>query len=253
MSDSVCTRCGAPVPEGQPCPACSDTAFQRHDEDLTAAFSAERRAHPASSSEATDIVLPGYRILQRLGQGGMGAVYLALDESLDRKVAIKVVSDRIARDPEAHARFLREARLLATVEHSNVVRIYSFESAGERTCMVMEYVEGETLARRIARTGPIPADEALQILLQIVDALDAAWEKRIVHRDIKPLNIIFDKRGTVKVADFGLAKGMESSSTEQSLTHTGYLMGSPHYIAPEQAQGHRTDFRADNKSLGILF
>jgi tetratricopeptide (TPR) repeat protein len=206
-------------------------------------------AFDGKSSEEL-IQIPGYRIVRELGHGGMGAVYLADDAALGRKVAIKVVADAIARDAAVRARFLREARLLATVEHPNVVRVYSFGASEERAYLVMEYVEGETLADRIQR-GPMAVGEARDILTKVVDALDAAWEKRIVHRDIKPSNILFDRRGNLKVADFGLAKGGESSDTESSLTQTGYLLGSPHYVAPEQAQGHESDFRADIYSLGV--
>jgi len=200
---------------------------------------------------AHEVAIPGYRIVRQLGHGGMGAVYLAEDEALGRRVAIKVVAEAIARDAAVRARFLREARLLATVEHPNVVRVYSFGASEERAYLVMEYVEGETLADRIQR-GPLPVDEAKAIALQVVDALDAAWEKQIVHRDIKPSNILFNKRGNLKVADFGLAKGGDSSAAgDSSLTQSGYLLGSPHYVAPEQAQGHESGFRADIYSLGV--
>jgi len=204
----------------------------------------------ASSPEA--IAVPGYRIERRLGEGGMGAVYLAEEIALGRMVAIKVVSDSVARDPEIRARFLREARLLATVEHPNVVRIYTFGTVGDRPYLIMEYVEGETLSERILRCGAMTIDDALQVMREIVDALSAAWEKQVIHRDIKPSNILFDKRGRLKVADFGLAKGVAAAGAESSLTQTGYLLGSPHYVAPEQAQGHDSDFRADIYSLGIV-
>ncbi|MDP9360062.1 MAG: serine/threonine protein kinase, partial [Acidobacteriota bacterium] len=204
----------------------------------------------AGKSSEEPIQIPGYRIVRELGHGGMGAVYLGEDAALGRKVAIKVVADAIARDAAVRARFLREARLLATVEHPNVVRVYSFGASEERAYLVMEYIEGETLADRIQR-GPMAVDQARDILIKVVEALDAAWEKRIVHRDIKPSNILFDRRGNLKVADFGLAKGSESTDTESSLTQTGYLLGSPHYVAPEQAQGHEADFRADIYSLGV--
>src|ERR1051325_2730524 len=197
-----------------------------------------------------EIDIPGYKVLRHLGRGGMGSVYLAEDAALGRKVAIKVVAEEIARDAEVRARFLREARLLATVEHPNVVRVYAFAATEERAYLVMEYVEGETLADRIRR-GPLSVAEARQIVATIVDALEAAWEKRIVHRDIKPSNILFDNRGTLKVADFGLAKGTEGKDTESSLTHTCYLLRSPLYVAPEQAQGEESDFRTDIYSLGV--
>jgi len=207
---------------------------------------------PARVPFEESIEIPGYRVEKRLGEGGMGAVYLAEDLALGRKVAIKVVTGRIASDPDVRARFLREARLLATVEHPNVVRVHSFGTIGDRPYLVMEYVEGETLASRLSREGAMPVDTALEILREIADALSVAWEKRVIHRDVKPSNILFDTRGRLKVADFGLAKGVDAASTDSSLTQTGYLLGSPHYVAPEQAQGHDVDFRADIYSLGIV-
>ncbi len=199
---------------------------------------------------ASAIVIPGYRVLRALGRGGMGTVYLAEDETLGRRVAIKVIAHGIAEESAIRQRFLREARLLATIEHPNVVRIYSFGASEDRAYIVMEYIEGETLADRIRR-GPIAPAAARTIVGHVVDALAAAWEKKIVHRDIKPTNILFDQRGDVKVADFGLAKGVEPQKDDASLTQAGYLLGSPHYIAPEQAQGRETDFRADIYSLGV--
>ena len=196
------------------------------------------------------LAIPGYRIERALGEGGMGAVYLAQDEVLHRRVAIKVISRGFASDPAIRERFLREARMLATVEHPDVVRVYSFGASEERAYLVLEYVEGETLADRIAR-GPIPVAEARDITKKVIGALAAAWEKRIVHRDVKPSNILFNARGDLKVADFGLAKGAEKEKAESSLTQTGYILGSPHYVAPEQAHGREVDFRADIYSLGV--
>jgi serine/threonine protein kinase/tetratricopeptide (TPR) repeat protein len=205
----------------------------------------------AHEAQKFDLDIPGYRVLRPLGQGGMGSVYLAEDDALGRRVAIKVVSHAVAKDPAIRARFLREARLLATIEHPNVVRVYSFGATAERAYLVMEYVEGETLSDRIRR-GPLALDEVNAILHKVVDALEAAWEKKIVHRDIKPSNILFDRRGEVKVADFGLAKGIDAEKgVDSSLTQTGYLLGSPHYVAPEQAAGREADFRADIYSLGV--
>ncbi|HVE72717.1 MAG TPA: protein kinase [Thermoanaerobaculia bacterium] len=206
-----------------------------------------------SPDGAEPIEIPGYRIERRIGQGGMGAVYLAEEIALGRKVAVKVVSGDVARDEETRARFVREARLLATVEHPNVVRVYTFGFAGDRPYLVMEYVEGDTLADRIARGGPLSLENALDILHDTIDALAAAWERQIVHRDIKPSNILFDRRGHLKVADFGLAKGVDSASSDAGLTQSGYLLGSPHYVSPEQAQGQDVDFRSDIYSLGVMF
>lgn len=199
--------------------------------------------------------LGDHRILGRLGQGGMGTVYLAEDTTLGRLVAIKVISgDRGPRDQGARARFLREARAMATVEHPHVVRVYSYGESAGVVYLVMEYVEGESLGDRIRRVGQVSVEEAVEIVLQVASALEAAAAKGIVHRDIKPSNLLLDARDRVRVADFGLAKLAfpEVASDEASLTHTGQLVGSPHYLSPEQARGETVDFRSDIYSLGIV-
>ncbi|HEY5609784.1 MAG TPA: protein kinase, partial [Thermoanaerobaculia bacterium] len=225
----ICAECGLPLPEGaHSCPQCS-TAILKHD-------------FPPIS---------GYKILELLAEGGMGAIYLAEDLSLERRVAIKVISKKIAGDVESRTRFAREARSLATVEHPNVVHVYAYGEVDGQAYLVMEFVEGETLGDLIRREEQLPIDNALRIVRQTVEALDAAWEKKIVHRDIKPSNILIDRRGHVRVADFGLAKPL-LLATDHSLTHSGYLLGTPHYISPEQAQGKPVDFRSDIYSLGMM-
>ena len=199
---------------------------------------------------AAEQTIAGHRVVRQLGEGGMGRVYLAEDDTLGRRVAIKVILGDLERNAEARARFLREARAMANVEHPNIVRIYSFGDDKDGAFIVMEYVEGEMLADRIAR-GPLPVDEALRITREVIDALEAAWEKQIVHRDIKPSNVLLDRRDRVHVADFGLAKPLALKS-DNTLTQTGYMLGSPHYIAPEQARGQESDFRSDIYSLGIM-
>ncbi len=196
--------------------------------------------------------LEGYRFLRLLGAGGMGSVYLAEDTRLGRRVAIKLVLDRASRDSNASERFLREARTMATVEHPNIVRIYAFGEAGGRPYLVMEYVEGESLAEKLRRDGRLAVSEALKILHQAVEALKAAWAKRIVHRDIKPSNILMTPGGRVRVADFGLAKTLEWGD-KTTLTQPGSVLGTPHYCSPEQARGRTLDFRSDIYSLGIVF
>jgi tetratricopeptide (TPR) repeat protein len=193
----------------------------------------------------------GLRFLHPLGKGGMGEVWLAEDEALGRRTAVKLISDRIAADDGARRRFLREARAMATVEHPHVVRVYSFGEAQGTAYIVMEYVEGEVLADRIKRQGRIPVDDALRIVREVAEALDAAWEKHLIHRDIKPSNILLDRGGSTRVADFGLAKPIEVES-DASLTATGAIVGTPHYVSPEQVLGREVDFRADIYSLGIV-
>src|SRR6266496_6278569 len=148
-----------------------------------------------------------YEILSLLGSGGMGEVYRARDTKLDREVAIKVLPELFVSDPERIARFQREAKTLATLNHPHIGGIYGFEDTGAIHALVLELVDGPTLAERIAR-GPIPLDQALPLARQIVDALDAAHEQGIIHRDLKPANVKVRADDTVKVLDFGLAKAM---------------------------------------------
>ncbi|MDO8677101.1 MAG: serine/threonine-protein kinase, partial [Acidobacteriota bacterium] len=152
-----------------------------------------------------------YNILSKLGEGGMGEVYRARDTKLNRDVAIKVLLPAVANDPDRLARFSREAQVLASLNHPNIAHIHGLEESGGVTALVLELVEGEDLAQRIAR-GPIPLDEALPIARQIAEALEAAHDHGIIHRDLKPANIKLRADGTVKVLDFGLAKAIEPGS-----------------------------------------
>ena len=153
----------------------------------------------------------------------MGTVYLAEDSSLKRHVAIKVMSKNLAQDSRGRDRFLREARAMATIEHPHVVQFHSFGEFSGQPYIVMEYVDGETLAERIKREGPLPIDESLRILRETIEALDAAWKKQIIHRDIKPSNILLDQRGKVRVVDFGLAKPLRIEG-DATLTQTGDIV-----------------------------
>ncbi len=230
----VCETCGANLPaHGSVCPDCAT----------------RKVAVPQDFPE-----IPGYRVLRRLGEGGMGEVFLGEDVELGRRVAVKLISKRVASDATLTARFLREARLLATIEHPHVVRVYSFGRTEERPYLVMEYVEGQSLGELIRNKGPLPLTEALRILREAIEGLQAAHELNIIHRDIKPANILLDRRGGVRVADFGLAKRSSSGPADgdSAITQSGYFVGSPHYLAPEQAQGEPTDFRSDVYSLGVV-
>ncbi len=181
----------------------------------------------------------------------MGVVYLAEDTTLNRRVAIKVMTASLAEEEASGAFFLREARAMATVEHPHVVRIYSFGERLGAAYLVMEYVEGESLAERIRRVGKVALDEAMPIALQVTEALEAAWEKGIVHRDVKPANVLLDARGRARVGDFGLAKTV-AAVADSPLTRAGLIVGTPDYLSPEQARGESVDFRSDIYSLGVV-
>ena len=192
-----------------------------------------------------------YEILAPIGAGGMGEVYRARDTKLDRDVAIKVLPAAFAQDPERLARFEREAKVLASLNHPNIAQIYGIE---ERA-LVMELVDGETLK------GPLPLDTALNYARQIADALEAAHEKGIIHRDLKPANIMITPAGVVKVLDFGLAAVAQSSDPSNpansptltiSPTRAGMILGTAAYMSPEQARGKAVDKRADIWAFGVV-
>jgi len=203
-----------------------------------------------------------YEITAPIGAGGMGEVYRARDTRLDRGVAIKILPEAFAADADRVARFQREAKTLAALNHANIAHIHGLEESSGVRALVMELVEGDDLAQRIAR-GAIPLDEALRIATQIAEALEAAHEQGIIHRDLKPANIKVRPDGTVKVLDFGLAKAMEpavvSASVSQSptittpaMTQAGVILGTAAYMSPEQARGRTVDRRADNWAFGCV-
>jgi eukaryotic-like serine/threonine-protein kinase len=206
-----------------------------------------------------------YEINAQVGAGGMGEVYRATDTNLNRPVAIKVLPEAVAADGERLARLQREAQVLASLSHLNIASIYGLERAEGMTALVMELVEGPTLADRIAQ-GAIPVNEALPIAMQIADALEAAHEQRVIHRDLKPSNVKIRPDGIVKVLDFGLAKAMDAASaggsnfsmsptiTTPAMTQMGLILGTAAYMSPEQARGKQVDRRADIWAFGcVLF
>ena len=210
--------------------------------------------------------LAHYEIIEPIGKGGMGEVYRARDGKLDRDVAIKVLPEEFARDKERLARFEREAKLLASLNHPNIASIYGLEESDGVKALVLELVEGPTLAERIAE-GPIPIEEALPIARQMAEALEAGHEAGVIHRDVKPANVKIRQDGTVKVLDYGLAKALEGEATgradselSQSPTLTrkgtqiGVILGTAAYMSPEQAKGIPVDTRSDLFSFGcVLF
>jgi Protein kinase domain len=200
---------------------------------------------------ATPPTIHGYHMLRLLGEGGMGQVWLADDLTLGRRVAIKTIAAAHAGEGGARTRFLREARVMATVEHAHVVRVYAYGDTAGLAYFVMEFVDGETLAARLRRTTGLAPAEALRITRQVGLALASAWQRGVVHRDVKPSNVLLDAESLVRVADFGLARAAPSSG-DQSLTYPGAVVGSPHYMSPEQARGFTADFRSDIYSLGVV-
>ena len=206
--------------------------------------------------------LAHYEILDKLGSGGMGVVYRARDTKLKRDVAIKVLSERFAGDRERMARFEREARVLASLNHPNIAAIYGLEESEGVFALVMELVEGQTLAQRIER-GALELEEAIDIAAQVAAGLDAAHAKGIIHRDLKPANVMITDDGTVKVLDFGLAKALEGDAPEsiddsnsptlsRAATQAGVLLGTAGYMSPEQARGKPVDKRTDIWALGVV-
>jgi serine/threonine-protein kinase len=184
-----------------------------------------------------------YEVVSQLGEGAMGVVWRARDTKLLREVALKILPDHFADDPDRLSRLQREAQLLASLNHSNIAQVYGLEHVGTGGCIVMELVEGETLADKL-KHGPIPLDEAIEIAKQLADALAAAHERGIVHRDLKPANIKLSPNGTVKVLDFGLAKPLAARSFSGSSMLATIASGStagassePSHMSPEQARG----------------
>jgi hypothetical protein len=200
-----------------------------------------------------------YEVTTQLGEGGMGVVFRARDTRLLRDVAVKLLPDDFIDDPDRLSRLQREAQLLASLNHPNIAQVYGLERLGNTGCIIMELVEGDTLAERL-KNGPLPLDEAVEIAKQIADALAAAHERGIVHRDLKPANIKLTPKGTVKVLDFGLAKlGSRTPETRLSMMPTkvsgsvaGMVVGTIGYMSPEQARGKEVDTRADIWAFGCV-
>ena len=197
-----------------------------------------------------------YHVTALIGEGGMGQVYQATDTKLNRQVALKILPEAFASDPDRLARFQREAQVLASLNHPNIAQIYGLEEAEGTRALVLELVEGPTLADRIVQ-GAIPLDEALPMAKQIAEALEAAHEAYIVHRDLKPANIKVPPKGRVKILDFGIAKwgdgsDQTSDAATESMTHDGVVVGTVQYMSPEQLQGRALDGRSDLFSLGVI-
>ena len=196
------------------------------------------------------IEIPGYHIQRELGQGGMARVYLGIQQSLEREVAIKVLSTDLVSDPEFCERFLKEGKTLAKVSHPNIVPIYDCGEHDGVYYMCMQFVSGGTLEDRLHQ-GRLPVNESVQILKQVASALERSHGKDVVHRDVKPANVLFRDDGTLALSDFGIAKTTRQDATQ--MTAVGMAIGTPAYMSPEQASAKEITPKSDQYSLGVLF
>src|ERR1700689_2147187 len=248
----VCTKCSTPLPLADMTisPTAMGTAVGG-----TQAWSVAVTPRPTSEAAAQGQLQPGtlladrYEILTLLGQGGMGAVYKARDTELDRLVALKLIRPELASNPEILRRFKQELILAREVTHRNVIRIFDLGQARGIKFITMEFVEGRDLRTVIRDKGKLSPDETVTIIAQVCRALEAAHAAGVVHRDLKPQNIMLDAKDRVYVMDFGIAHSLETPG----MTQTGALMGTPEYMSPEQAKGMKVDARSDLFALGIIF
>jgi len=208
----------------------------------------DERSNSQKQDALVDKVFGGCRLIKKIGEGGMGVVYLAHHLALNKNVAVKILPPSFAMEEERVKRFVREARSAAQLEHSNIIQIYNIAKHEDFYFIVMQYADGESLARAIKREGKIKVLEALDIIRDVASALAVAHRKNIVHRDIKPENIMINSNGEIKLMDFGLARVLDVAS---NLSRTGDILGTPYYLSPEQAQGQKVDGRADIYSLGV--
>jgi predicted Ser/Thr protein kinase len=252
LNEAKCPNCGGLLPEGGLkglCPACLLAAGR---ESVSGERRGQQRFEPPSV-ETLSRLFPQLQVLRLLGAGGMGAVYQARQPALDRLVALKVLPPGSSHGASFPERFTREARALARLNHPNIVAVHEFGQAEALPYFIMEYVDGANL-RQLEETGRLSPREALQIIPQICDALQYAHDEGVVHRDIKPENVLVDRKGRVKIADFGLAKILGIEADQARLTVDGQVMGTPHYMAPEQVERPlAVDHRADIYSLGVVF
>ena len=253
----VCQRCGTELPPETPpesCPRCLMSFGAKGGSDFHPTLTShgqDGRRVPEPSDLAPHF--PQLEILELLGQGGMGAVYKARQKTLDRIVALKILSLSRETSGGFAERFAREAKALASLDHPNIVTVHDFGVAGGHYYLLMEFIEGDNL-RRAIRSEKIESRRALEVVSEICAALQFAHDAGIVHRDIKPENILIDGRGHVKIADFGLAKMLGIAPDERRLTGPNQAMGTAHYMAPEQIERPRdVDHRADIYSLGVVF
>jgi eukaryotic-like serine/threonine-protein kinase len=196
-----------------------------------------------------EVLSDRYELEELAGTGGMSSVYRAHDRLLDRKVALKILHQQYTEDAEYVERFRHEARAVAALSHPNIVTVIDRGEQDGRQFIVFEYIEGENLKRLIERRGPAPVEQALELAMQVAQGLSFAHQQGLIHRDVKPQNILLNGDGQAKVTDFGIARSLD---VKHGMTQTGTVLGTSDYIAPEQAQGHRVDEHTDVYSLGIV-
>lgn len=246
-----CPKCNAPLPANAPqglCAKCLLAAVATPTESRPA-----KQKEPPPPIEAVRSAFPQFDILELIGQGGMGFVYQARQPKLDRFVALKLLPQSLAADPAFAERFNREARVLARLNHPNIVTVHDFGQAGTFFYLLMEFVDGVNL-RQAMQAGRFTPQQAMLLVPKICEALQFAHDEGVLHRDVKPENILLDSRGRVKIADFGIAKLVGEAQEKLTLTASGVAIGTPHYMAPEQLERpNDVDQRADIYSLGVVF
>ena len=257
MNDTkLCPQCGKPVSPEALLGLCADCMFKAGlASQAECAQPAPGKAEPAVPPPPVEIasLFPRLEISECLGRGGMGMVYKARQTNLDRYVALKILAGEKQDDPKFAERFAREARALARLNHPNIVTVYEFGEAGGHYYLLMEYVDGLNL-RQLLQAGTLKPERAVAIVPAICEALQYAHDQGVVHRDIKPENILLDRNGRVKIADFGIAKIFGRQDGPSRLTAEQQVVGTPHYIAPEQVERPQlVDHRADIYSLGVVF
>jgi eukaryotic-like serine/threonine-protein kinase len=238
-----CFRCHTPVPENSRfCSSCGA--------DVSGGGTAPSTSSVDLVRERLQRVVEGkYRLERLLGKGGMGTVFLAHDLTLEREVAIKVLPPDVSQDEQVVRRFQQEAKTAAKLDHPNIIPIYRVESEGGLNYFVMKYISGTSLEDLLEKKEPLPVSEVQRILWEAACALGHAHQRGVVHRDVKPANIMFDHDGRVMLTDFGISKALQAAT---GFTATGMIIGTPHYMAPEQGKGAPVDGRADQYSLGIV-
>lgn len=255
VSRNVCPKCGAVIPVDAPqglCPQCVLVGAAKGKE-VGSSLTEARDGDDIPSLDRIAAAFPQLEIIELIGRGGMGFVFKARQPHLGRYVALKLLPDRLARDPHFTERFNREGRVLARLNHPNIVSVFDFGRTEHFYFLTMEYVDGVNL-RQAMEAGRFSPAEALGIVPKICEALQYAHEQGVLHRDIKPENILLDAKGRVKIADFGIAKLVEDDPGTVTLTGTGTALGTPHYMAPEQLETpSEVDHRADIYSLGVVF